>query len=113
MAIKRYGLRSRVIIYTLLPVVVIGLFFAGNYMLNRYNQIENSIIEEGLSIIEPMSLALENPYNEDDQLIIKKIINYVHRKHSDLIDCIAVLDDANNIYAVSNYSQDVDKFKDS
>ncbi len=113
MAIRRYGLRSRVIIYTLLPVFVIGLFFAGNYMLNRYNQIENSIIEEGLSIIEPMSLALENPYNEDDQLIIKKIINYVHRKHSDLIDCIAILDESHNIYAVSNYSSDVEKFKDS
>ena len=113
MAIRRYGLRSRVIIYTLLPVLVIGAFFAGNYMLNRYTQIESSIVEDGLSIIEPVAQAIENPYNDDDQLTIRKVINYIHRKHSDLIDCIAVLDASDNNYAISNFSTDVDKFKSS
>ncbi len=110
MAIKRYGLRSRVIVYSLLPVIVIGVFFACNYMFNRYNQIENSIVEQGLSIIEPMAIAMESPYTDDDQLTIKKIINYVHRKHSDLIDSIAVYDSNKKIYAVSNFSVELENF---
>ncbi len=113
MAFKRYGLRSRVIVYTLLPVVFIGLFFAGNYMFNRYNQIENSIVQDGLSIIEPMTLALESPFSDDDQLTIRKIIDYVHRKHSELIESIVVLDESGGVYAASNYAAFAEKFDEN
>lgn len=110
MALKRYGLRSRVIVYSILPILVIGLFFAGNYMFNRYNQLEQSAIDEGMSVIEPMALAIENAYNTDDVKTVKNIIGYVHRKHTDLIESIAIFDTAGNLYATTNFTKDFEKF---
>ncbi len=110
MALNRYGLRSRVIIYSILPILVIGFFFAGNYMFNRYNQLEQSVIDEGMSIIEPMALAIETPYNSDDVTTVKNVIGYVHRKHSDLIESIAIFDTEGNLFATSNFTKDFEKF---
>lgn len=113
MALKRYGLRSRVIIYSILPILVTGFFFAGNYMFNRYNQLEQSVIDQGMSIIEPMALAIENPYNTGDIATVKNVIGYVHRKHSDLIESIAIFDEDGNLYATSNFTKDFAKLTKS
>lgn len=111
MAFKRYGLRSRVIIYNLLPVLVVGLFFTCFYIFNRYNQVEQNLIEKGTSIIEPLTLSIEGPLGEDRLDTVRKIVNYAHRNNSELVDTIAVFDLASNLFVTSKYVRDFSDLK--
>jgi two-component system sensor histidine kinase BarA len=111
MAFKRYGLRSRVIVYNLLPVLVIGLFFSGFYIFNRYNLVEQNLVEKGTNIIEPLTLAIEGPLGEERLDTVRKIVNYAHRNNSGLIDTIAVFDLASNLFVTSRYVHDFSELK--
>jgi two-component system sensor histidine kinase BarA len=111
MAFKRYGLRSRVIVYNLLPVLVVGLFFSSFYIFNRYNQVEQDLVEHGTSIIEPLTLAIEGPLGEERLDTVRKIVNYAHRINSDLVDTIAVFDLASNLFVTSRYVHDFSELK--
>lgn len=106
MAFKRYGLRTRVIVYNLLPVLLIGLFFTAYYIFNRYNQIEQNIVANGTAVIEPLAQSIEEPLGDNDLDRVLKIINYVHRRNSELIDSIALFDLNGNLLATSKIITD-------
>jgi two-component system sensor histidine kinase BarA len=54
----KYGLRARVLAFTILPTLIGGLI-AGYFTFHRYQQLENNLIDQGINIIEPLAIASE------------------------------------------------------
>ena len=55
----KYGLRARVLAFTIIPTLLIGTLLAGYFIFHRHQQIENFMIEQGTSVIEPLAIASE------------------------------------------------------
>ena len=43
----KYGLRARVLAFTILPTLIIGGLMAGYFTFHRYQQLENNLIDQG------------------------------------------------------------------
>ena len=55
----KYGLRGRVLAFTVLPTLLIGCLLAGFFTFHRHQQMEEYIIDQGISVIEPLAIASE------------------------------------------------------
>ncbi len=99
----RYGLRARVITLTLAPTLIIGLLLSAFFSFNRYHDLENQMIDSGLSIIEPLAIASENGLKNNSRESVRRIISYAHRKNSKLVRSIAVFDYNHELFVTSNF----------
>lgn len=102
----KYGLRARVLAFTILPTLLIGFLLAGYFIFHRYQQIENFVIEQGTSVIEPMSVASEYAMSRSSREEVRQIINTSHRRNAPLIKSIAVFSKDNNLFVTSNFHRD-------
>ena len=59
LTMTKYGLRARVLAFTILPTLIIGCLLAGYFSFHRHQQLEAYIIEQGISVIEPLAIASE------------------------------------------------------
>jgi len=102
-AMTKYGLRARVLAFTLLPTLLIGGLLAGYFSFHRYQQVENQLIEQGINIIEPLAIASEYGMQQSSREGLKRLISLSHRKNSPLITSIAVFNPQNELFVTSNY----------
>jgi two-component system sensor histidine kinase BarA len=102
----KYGLRARVLAFTILPTLLIGMLLAGYFIFHRYQQIENFVIEQGTSVIEPVAIASEYAMSRSSREDLRRIINASHRRNSPLIKSIAVFSKDNNLFVTSNFHRD-------
>lgn len=102
-AMTKYGLRARVLAFTLLPTLLIGGLLAGYFSFHRYQQVENQLIEQGINIIEPLAIASEYGMQQSSREGLKRLIGLSHRKNSPLITSIAVFNPQNELFVTSNY----------
>lgn len=77
---RRYGLRSRVIIYNLLPIIIVGMFFAGYFIFVRYNHLEDDAVNRANAVLMPLSQAIESPMQRNDQPEVRRLISYLLQK---------------------------------
>ncbi len=100
---NRYGLRARVITLTLAPTLIIGLALSAFFSFNRYHDLENQVINEGSSIIEPLAIASEEALRNKSRESVRRIISYAHRKNSKFVRSIAVFDNHHQLFVTSNF----------
>ncbi|ASK77863.1 two-component sensor histidine kinase BarA [Paraphotobacterium marinum] len=100
------GLKARVFTLTLAPTLIIGLFLSIFFTINRYNDLENQLVETGTNIIDPLAASCSQGLESRDIEKVLKFINYSHRRHSDIVRSIAIFDKNNQIFAMSNYHKD-------
>lgn len=86
----KYGLRARVLAFTILPTLIIGGLIAGYFTFHRYQQLENNLIDQGINIIEPLAIASEYGMTQHSRESLKRLIGLTHRKNSPFIKSIAV-----------------------
>ncbi|MGL5006892.1 MAG: two-component sensor histidine kinase BarA [Plesiomonas sp.] len=98
-----YGLRARVITMTLAPTLIIGLLLSTFFVVNRYRDLNQQLIDEGISIIEPLSVATEYAMTFRNRESVKQLINLLHRRHSNIVRSIAVFDADNRLFVTSNF----------
>ena len=89
------GLKARVFTLTLAPTLIIGLFLSIFFTINRYNDLENQLVETGTNIIDPLAASCSQGLESRDIEKVLKFINYSHRRHSDIVRSIAVFDKNN------------------
>ncbi|WP_087023785.1 two-component sensor histidine kinase BarA [Thaumasiovibrio subtropicus] len=99
----KYGLRARVFTLTLAPTLIIGLLLSGFFTINRYQDLETQLSVTGNNIIEPLAIATGNGMSTNNRESVRYMINYAHRKHSDIIRTIAVFDKNNELFVTSNF----------
>ncbi|SIQ37775.1 Hpt sensor hybrid histidine kinase [Aeromonas sp. RU39B] len=102
----KYGLRARVLAFTILPTLLIGGMMAGYFSFHRYQQLENNLINQGINIIEPLAIASEYGMTQHSRESLKRLIGLTHRKNSPLIKSIAVFTQDNVLFVTSNYHRD-------
>ncbi len=99
----KYGLRARVFTLTLAPTLIIGLLLSGFFTINRYQDLENQLSTTGYNIIEPLAISTEHGMSTNNREVVRRMISYAHRKHSDIIRTIAVFDKNNELFVTSNF----------
>ena len=101
---RRYGLRSRVIIYNLLPIIIVGMFFAGYFIFVRYNHLEDDAVNRANAVLMPLSQAVESPMQRNDQPEVRRLISYLLQKNAGTIKSIAVFNASGTAYSVASHA---------
>ena len=101
---RRYGLRSRVIIYNLLPIIIVGMFFAGYFIFVRYNHLEDDAVNRANAVLMPLSQAIESPMQRNDQPEVRRLISYLLQKNAGTIKSIAVFNVSGTAYYVASHA---------
>ncbi len=107
----KYGLRSQVITYTLLPTIFIGGLLASYFLYNRYQEANTSFINKAINISEPLAIASEYGMHDDTREILRRLISSTHRKNSEMIKSIAIFDANNKLFVTSNYHSGFHRLK--
>ncbi|CNK74594.1 two-component sensor histidine kinase BarA [Yersinia frederiksenii] len=100
----KYSLRARMMILILAPTLLLGLLLSTSFMVNRYNELQNQIVNAGTNIIEPLAVASEYGMAFRNRDTIRQLINLFHRRHSNIVRSISVFDADNNLFVTSNYN---------
>ncbi|MFC3913191.1 two-component sensor histidine kinase BarA [Pseudaeromonas sharmana] len=107
----KYGLRGRVLAFTVLPTLIIGCLLAGYFTFHRYQQLEEYIIEQGISVIEPLAIASEYGMKQNNRELLKRLLGLTHRKNSSFIKSIAVFDLHNQLFVTSNFHRELHRLR--
>lgn len=103
----KYGLRARVMAFTILPTFVIGILLAGYFTFHRHQQLEAFIIEQGINIIEPLAIASEYGMSQNSREHLKRLVGLTHRKNSTFIKSIAIFNRQNQLLITSNFHREL------
>ncbi len=103
----KYGLRGRVLAFTVLPTLLIGCLLAGFFTFHRHQQMEEYIIDQGISVIEPLAIASEYGMKQNSRELLKRLLSLTHRKNSTFIKSIAVFDTHNQLFVTSNFHREL------
>ncbi|TCL06587.1 two-component sensor histidine kinase BarA [Sodalis ligni] len=98
-----YSLRARMMILILAPTLLIGLLLSAFFVVHRYNELQNQLVEAGASIIEPLAASSANGMALHNRDAVRHLIDMLHRHHSDIVRSISVFDADNALFASSNY----------
>lgn len=108
---SNYSLRSWVLILTLAPTVIVSILLGGFFTFSLFNELENTLESQGTNIIDPLAIAAEQNLQNNNREALKVLIDKIHRKHTPLINSIAVFTNNNKLYVTSNYHRDFDQLK--
>ncbi|WP_145494964.1 two-component sensor histidine kinase BarA [Yersinia bercovieri] len=100
----KYSLRARMMILILAPTLLLGLLLSTSFMVNRYNELQNQIVNAGTNIIEPLAVASEYGMTFRNRDTVRQLINLFHRRHSNIVRSISVFDADNHLFVTSNYN---------
>ncbi|MEE4408438.1 MULTISPECIES: two-component sensor histidine kinase BarA [unclassified Serratia (in: enterobacteria)] len=99
----KYSLRARMMILILAPTLLIGLLLSTFFVVHRYNELQEQLVDAGASIIEPLAVASEYGMTFRSRESVRQLVSLLHRRHSDIVRSITVFDAQNNLFVTSNY----------
>ncbi|MBM7455300.1 two-component system sensor histidine kinase BarA [Oceanisphaera litoralis] len=102
----KYGLRARILAYTIIPTLLIGILLAGYFSVSRYQQLEEVLIRQGVNVIEPLALASELALTSRNREALNRLLSTIHRNNSPLVKSIALFDAQGRLLVTSNYHRD-------
>lgn len=108
---NRHGLRTRILIYSVLPLLLIGLATISYFLINNYTRLNNNIINHGKMILSPLATSLSYAMSQKDETLAQGLINEFHRLNSRDIIAISVFDSDNNILVTSSVAFEINKFR--
>lgn len=100
----KYSLRARMMILILAPTLLLGLLLSTSFIVNRYNELQNQVVNAGTNIIEPLAVASEHGMTFQNRDTIRQLINLFHRRHSNIVRSISVFNTDNTLFITSNYN---------
>ncbi len=99
----KYSLRLRMMSLILVPILLVGMFFSISFLCYHYRELKNQIVRSGVSIIEPLSIASEIGINLNNRERVNSLITRLHRRNSEIVRAIAIFNDDNQLFDISNY----------
>lgn len=99
----KYSLRSWVLVLALAPTILVGILLGSYFTINRFYELEETLIEQGGNIIEPLAIAAEIGLKNKDFETTKKLITAAQLNKSSLVQFIAIFDNKNNIVVTSHH----------
>ncbi|MFC3186528.1 two-component sensor histidine kinase BarA [Shewanella intestini] len=107
----KFSLRAWVLVLALAPTIVVGILLGSYFTINRFYELEDSLIEKGLSIAEPLAIASEFGIVTKDRESTKRLLAASQINHASLIHSIAVFDTQNQLFVTSHYHKDFENMR--
>ncbi|GGI94916.1 histidine kinase [Shewanella hanedai] len=105
-SMTKYSLRSWVLVLALAPTILIGILLGSYFTINRFYELEETLIEQGGNIIEPLAIAAEIGLKKQDFETTKKLITAAQLNKSSLVQFIAIFDTDNRVIVTSHHYKD-------
>ena len=90
--------------------MIIGLLLGGYFTINRYIELDEILYQQGVTIIEPLAIAVEQPLLKRDKPLLTRLVSHTHNKHSPAIQSIAIFDENNELVIFSKYQSEFKEF---
>ena len=71
------------------------------FVVHRYNELQEQLVDAGASIIEPLAVASEYGMTFRSRESVRQLVSLLHRRHSDIVRSITVFDAQNNLFVTS------------
>ncbi|WP_153913391.1 two-component sensor histidine kinase BarA [Shewanella sp. TC10] len=107
----KYSLRSWVLVLALAPTVMVGILLGSYFTINRFYELEETLIAQGRSIVEPLAIASEFGLGTEDREASKRLLAASQLNHSALIHSIAIFDIDNQLFVTSHYHKDFESMR--
>ncbi|MGB9098915.1 two-component sensor histidine kinase BarA [Erwinia sp.] len=107
----KYSLRARMMILILAPTLMIGLLLSTFFIVHRYNELQNQLVDAGANIIEPLAVASEYGMTFHSKESIRQLVSLLHRRHSDIVRSISIFDAKNQLFVTSNFHTNADTLR--
>lgn len=102
----KYSLRSWVLVLALAPTILVGILLGCYFTINRFYELEDTLIEQGSNIIEPLAIASEVGLSNNDREATKRLLAASQLNKSTLVKSIAIFDIHNQLFVTSHYHKD-------
>ena len=102
----KYSLRSWVLVLALAPTILVGILLGSYFTINRFYELEETLIEQGGNIIEPLAIAAEIGLEKQDFETTKKLITAAQLNKSSLVQFIAIFDTENRVIVTPHHYKD-------
>ncbi|MGL5472926.1 MAG: two-component sensor histidine kinase BarA, partial [Shewanella sp.] len=102
----KYSLRSWVLVLALAPTILVGILLGSYFTINRFYELEDTLIEQGSNIIEPLAIASEVGLVGNDREATKRLLAAAQLNKSTLVKSIAIFDIHNQLFVTSHYHKD-------
>lgn len=99
----KYSLRARMIILILAPTLLIGLLLSTSFVVHRYNELQEQLVNAGVNIIEPLAVASEYGMIFHSRESVRQLVSILHHRYSEIVRSITVFDAQNNLFVTSNH----------
>ncbi|MGL4449092.1 MAG: two-component sensor histidine kinase BarA [Shewanella sp.] len=103
---SKYSLRSWVLVLALAPTILVGILLGAYFTINRFYELEDTLIAQGGNIIEPLAIASEANLLNHDREATKRLLAAAQLNQSTLVKSIAVFDANNQLFVTSHYHKD-------
>ncbi|MGN1393302.1 MAG: two-component sensor histidine kinase BarA [Succinivibrionaceae bacterium] len=108
---NRHGLRTRILIFSILPIIIIGVGLAAFFSYSNYSKLNEKLINNGRSIIYPLSTNISFAMTQKNLPLLQGLINEAHQNNSRLILAISIFDSNNNMLVTSSITPETSFFK--
>ncbi|BCV27486.1 histidine kinase [Shewanella algae] len=102
----KYSLRSWVLVLALAPTILVGILLGSYFTINRFYELEDTLIEQGSNIIEPLAIASEVGLAANNREATKRLLAAAQLNKSTLVKSIAIFDADNQLFVTSHYHKD-------
>ncbi len=109
----KYSLRSWVLVLALAPTVLVGILLGSYFTINRFYELESSLIAQSRNVIEPLAIASELGLLSSNRESSKRLLAATQLSQAGLIKSIAIFDQQNNLFITSNYTKDFEVLRTS
>lgn len=99
----KYSLRSWVLVLALAPTILVGILLGSYFTINRFYELEDTLIEQASNIIEPLAIAAEVGLESKDFETTKRLITSAQLNKASLVQFIAIFDDDNRVVVTSHH----------
>lgn len=99
----KYSLRSWVLVLALAPTILVGVLLGSYFTINRFYELEQTLIEQGSNIIEPLAIATAIGLEKNDFESTKKLITATQLNKASLVQFIAIFDTNNRVIVTSHH----------
>ncbi|WP_428848536.1 two-component sensor histidine kinase BarA [Shewanella marinintestina] len=99
----KYSLRSWVLVLALAPTILVGILLGGYFTINRFYELEDTLIEQASNIIEPLAIAAEVGLESKDFETTKRLITSAQLNKASLVQFIAIFDEDNRVVVTSHH----------
>ena len=108
---NRHSLRTRILLFSVLPVLIIGIGMTAFFSLNRYSQLNNTLISKARSIIYPLSTSASFALTEKSVPLLQGLVNEAARNDARNIVAISIFDQKNKMLVTSSIAPETELFK--